>query len=108
MLAELAATGESDAAFARRTGTALHRIYYWRNRLAGEERSPRARRSASNDGFVPVRIVGGATSRDDRLAPDACQVEACLVSGVRLVFRGKWDVEALRPWLASLEATHAR
>ena len=108
MLAELAATAETDAAFARRTGTALHRIYYWRRRLAAPPTTAGSPPSTDRERFVPVRIVGGTAPRTENAAVSGACVEAHLVSGVRLVFRGDWNAETLRPWLAALEAGHAR
>ena len=51
VLARLAASGKSVAAFAREIGVSAHRITYWRTRL-GESRSAQL--------FVPVRVRGGA------------------------------------------------
>lgn len=102
MLAALAASGESDRAFARRTGVAPHRIYYWRKKL---ERPSRAdERTVS--GFVPVRVV---EERPPQLTTTSStgQVEATLPSGARLVFRGAWDRASLRPWIAALGASDA-
>ncbi|MDP3196599.1 hypothetical protein [Tabrizicola sp.] len=52
VLARLAASRQSVAAFARENGVSAHRITYWRARL-GEPQSAQL--------FVPVRVRGGAT-----------------------------------------------
>jgi hypothetical protein len=101
MLAALSASGESDRAFAQRTGVAPHRISYWRKKLAGE-RPGRGQHKVT--GFVPVHVV------DEPPVPAASssrQVEAMLPGGGRLAFRGEWDSASLRPWLAALGATDA-
>jgi hypothetical protein len=103
MLAALEASGESDRAFARRTGVAPHRICYWRKKLEG---APASRNERTVAGFVPVRVVEERPPQAP--APRAPrQVEALLPSGARLVFRGEWDRASLRPWLASLGASDA-
>jgi hypothetical protein len=52
-LAELAASGESAAAFARRMGVSPGRIAYWQKRMA----------SRGTPDFVPVDIAGVTRSR---------------------------------------------
>ena len=103
MLAALAASGESDGAFARRTGVAPHRIYYWRKKL---ERPSRALTERTVSGFVPVRVVDEPDPRAVATS-SVRQVEATLPSGARLVFRGVWDRVSLRPWIAALGARDA-
>ena len=102
MLAALSASGESDRAFARRTGTAPHRISYWRKKLAGGDS---ADGQSKGPGFVPVRVVEAPPAPDTANAPR--EVEALLPRGVRVVFRGDWDRAALQPWLAVLGACDA-
>jgi hypothetical protein len=52
-LAELAASGESAAAFARRIGVSAGRVAYWQKRMA----------SCDTPDFVPVDIAGVTRSR---------------------------------------------
>ncbi len=99
MLEELAASGESDAGYSRRTGVASHRIQYWRKRLGAE---PLARSMAGTGGFVPVLVVDEPEQTMDRR-----QVEVTLRTGATMVFRGDWNAVSLRPWMAVLGGDHA-
>ncbi|MBX3126224.1 MAG: transposase [Polyangiaceae bacterium] len=57
-VAELAASGESAAAFSRRTGVSLGRLSYWRQRLDGSSLA-----LGETTDFVAVNLAGVATSR---------------------------------------------
>lgn len=57
-VAELAASGESAAAFSRRTGVSLGRLTYWRKRLDGSSLA-----LGETTDFVAVNLSGATTSR---------------------------------------------
>ena len=87
MLAELAVSELSCAAFCREYGVARHRVDYWRKRLANRVAG----------GFVAVDVVSSAPA-----APVAPAVEVVLESGRKLRFTGAWGADALAPWLQAL------
>lgn len=100
MLAALAASGDSDAVFARTHGIGLHRIRYWRSKL-GTRATPGAPR------FVPLRAISAAPAAE-AIAPEGAgagrHVELELSGGAQLRFVGEWDAAAITPWLQAVEA----
>jgi len=81
-------SGMKARAFAQEQGVTPWVLYYWRQRLARQERPVRRRRS----GRVPlarVRVVGDARNTGDDL-------EIVLVSGDRIRIRAGASVETVR------------
>ena len=90
-------SGESAAAFCRRSGIKAQTFAYWKRVLGargGMARKRRARRPVP--GFVPVRLVGAGAD----LAPSG--VEVVLGSGERVVVGETVSRELLRDVLQAL------
>ena len=83
------------------TGIAVHRICYWRKKLAA--RKPQ-RSVVTARGFVPVRVVEDLAESAASAPP---WVEAALPGGVQLQFHGTWSQTELQPWIAALGASNA-
>lgn len=82
-LAELARSGESEVAFARRHGVSTQRLRYWRKQLA----------SAGRPAFVAVALPE-ATNAGERIAIQ--------VGGVSVCVREDLDVEHLAQIVGAL------
>jgi transposase-like protein len=106
MLAALAASELSVAAFCRLHDIPPQRVWYWRKQLGetgGAQESPVPPKPKRQRRFAPVIAKADRPSEaPPNVASPMQTLEAMLPGGRRVVVHGQWDASSMRSWLEAI------
>ena len=107
MLAALAASELSVAAFCRLHDVPPQRVWYWRKQLGetgSSQASPVAPKPIPTSKFAPVIAKPSLQSEEQQMPTSLMQtLEATLPGGSRVAVYGQWDAMSMRSWLEAIE-----